>query len=71
MQATPGSAAEELGLQEGDVVTSVDGTAITSPDDLGTAIRKHEVGDEIKVEWLRDGESQSGTAKLGSRATGN
>jgi putative serine protease PepD len=71
VQATPGSAAEELGLQEGDVVTSVDGTAITSPDDLGTAIRKHEVGDEIKVEWLRDGESQSGTAKLGSRATGN
>ena len=72
VQATPGSAAEELGLQEGDVVTSVDGTAITSPDDLGTAIRKHEAGDEIKVEWLRRRRAhEPGTAKLGSRATGN
>ena len=35
-QATPGSAAEELGLQEGDVVTSSTAQAITSPDDLGT-----------------------------------
>jgi len=71
VQATPGSAAEELGLQEGDVVTAIDGTAVTSPDDLGSIIRKHEPGDEIKVEWLRNGETESGTAKLGSRATGN
>ena len=71
VQTTPGSAAEELGLQEGDVVTSIDGEAVNSPDDLGSIIRKHEPGDELKIEWQRDGETQSGTAKLGSRATGN
>jgi S1-C subfamily serine protease len=65
---TPGSAAEELGLEEGDVVTSVDGQAVTTPEDLGQSIRSHEPGDEITVEWQRDGETQSGTATLGSRA---
>jgi S1-C subfamily serine protease len=70
-QVTPSSAAEELGLQQGDVITSADGTAIKTPDDLGTVIRKHQPGDEIKVEWLRNGETQSATVKLGSRATGN
>ncbi len=53
------------------MVTSIDGAAVTSPDDLGSVIRTHEPGDEIKVEWQRDGETQSGTAKLGSRATNN
>ena len=65
---TPGSAAEDLGLEEGDVVTSVDGQAVTTPDDLGQSIRSHEPGDEITVEWQRDGETQTGTATLGSRA---
>ncbi|RPI08417.1 MAG: PDZ domain-containing protein, partial [Actinobacteria bacterium] len=68
VSTTPSSAAEELGLEEGDVVTSVDGQAITTPDDLGQAIRSHEPGDEITVEWERDGETQTGTATLGSRA---
>jgi S1-C subfamily serine protease len=65
---TPGSAAEDLGLEEGDVVTSVDGNVVTTPDDLGQAIRSHDPGDEITVEWQRDGEAQTGTATLGSRA---
>jgi S1-C subfamily serine protease len=69
--ATPGSAAEELGLEEGDVVTSIDGQAVATPDDLGQIIRSHEPGDEITVEWQRDGETQSGTATLGSRAGDN
>ena len=68
LSITPGSAAEDLGLEEGDVVTSVDGQAVTTPDDLGQSIRSHEPGDEITVEWQRDGETQTGTATLGSRA---
>jgi S1-C subfamily serine protease len=35
---------------------------------LGQAIRSHDPGDEITVEWQRDGEAQTGTATLGSRA---
>ncbi len=67
---TPGTAAADLGLQQGDVITSVDGKAITSSDDLGAAIRAHKPGDEVKIEYQRKGETQTGTAKLGSRASG-
>ena len=71
VNATPGTAAADLGLQQGDVITSVDGKAITSSDDLGTAIRAHQPGDQVKIEYQRKGETKSGTAKLGSRASGN
>ncbi len=68
---TPGTAAADLGLQQGDVITSVDGKAITSSDDLGAAIRAHKPGDEVKIEYQHNGQTQTGTAKLGSRASGN
>jgi S1-C subfamily serine protease len=68
---TPGTAAADLGLAQGDVITSVDGKAITSSDDLGAAIRAHKPGDEVKIEYQHNGEAKTGTAKLGSRASGN
>ena len=62
---TPGTAAADLGLAQGDVITSVDGKAITSSDDLGAAIRSHKPGDEVKIEYQHNGEAKTGTAKLG------
>ncbi|MDQ6693898.1 MAG: PDZ domain-containing protein [Chloroflexota bacterium] len=35
----PGSAAEAAGLRTGDVITAVDGRAISSADELATALR--------------------------------
>ena len=43
------------------------GTDITSSDDLGTAVRKHKVGDKVQISWQRAGQKQSGTVTLGSR----
>ena len=71
VNVTPGTAADDLGLQQGDVITSVDGKAITSSDDLGSAIRGHKPGDQVKIEYQRNGETKSGTVTLGSRVAGN
>jgi putative serine protease PepD len=71
VNTTPGTAADEVGLQQGDVITSIDGKAVTSSDDLGTAIRSHKPGDKVTIEYQRNGDTKSGTATLGSRASGN
>lgn len=63
----PGSAADEAGLQEGDVILSFDGEKIESKDDLAEAVSDAEVGDEIELEVFRDGKTVTLTAKLGSR----
>jgi membrane-associated protease RseP (regulator of RpoE activity) len=63
----PGSAADEAGLQEGEVILSFDGEKIESKDDLAEAVSNAEVGDEIELEVFRDGKTASVTATLGSR----
>jgi len=65
-EATSGGAADKAGLQAGDVVTAVDGKAISSGDALVAAVRSHRPGDEVKITFTRDGKTQSVTATLGS-----
>ncbi len=67
---TSGSAADKAGLQVGDVITKVDGTAITSPDDLASAINGHQPGDKVTVTYTRDGQTKTASVTLGSRPTG-
>ena len=45
----------EVVLVGGDVITAMDGKAITSADDLKAALIRHRPGDEVEVEILRDG----------------
>jgi len=61
---TPAAAA---GLEVGDVVTAVDGQAISSPAELQTAIDSHKPGDRVIVDYLRSGEKHSVTVTLGTR----
>ena len=63
----PGSAAAEAGLQLGDVITAVDGKAVSGPDDVGAAIRDHKPGDQITVTYERDGTVSSTDVQLGRR----
>jgi serine protease Do len=51
-----GSAAGEAGFEAGDVIVSVEGTQITSMEDLVIELRLHHVGDVIDVTVARDGE---------------
>jgi S1-C subfamily serine protease len=64
IQVAPGSPAaaagirglvqtEEGDVELGDIITSVDGQAITTQDDLYRALDKHQIGETIQVEVLR------------------
>jgi len=58
------SAANEAGVQEGDVIVAVDGEAIETSEELTEAIRGREVGDEIELRIERAGEELTLTAEL-------
>jgi len=58
-----GSAAGQAGLAEGDQITSVAGTTITSSSDIGSILEKYHPGDKISIGWT-DGFGQSHTATV-------
>jgi len=60
-----GSAAAQAGLRPGDVVTKVDDTAITSGAALGSAIRAHNPGDQVRITYTRDSATHEVTVTLG------
>ncbi|MFC3999852.1 trypsin-like peptidase domain-containing protein [Nocardiopsis sediminis] len=55
VETSRGGAAAEAGLERGDVVTSIDGESVESPDALIAAVRSHEPGDTVTVGYTRDG----------------
>lgn len=61
---TKESAAEKVGLKEGDIITKVDDKKISSPDDLSKAIKSHKPGDKVTITYLRDKKEQTATAEL-------
>lgn len=61
-----GSAADKCGLREDDVITAVDGEAVTSADELVVTLRSYNVGDDITLTVVRDGKEMSVDATLGS-----
>jgi putative serine protease PepD len=63
-EVTPGSPAEEAGLQEGDVVVRLGDRTITDSSDLVAAVQAAAAGDTLEIEFERDGVSQTGTVTL-------
>jgi putative serine protease PepD len=63
-----GSGADSAGLKAGDVITKVDGTAVTSPQQLRAIISRHKPGDSISIEIRRGGDTKTVKATLGSRS---
>lgn len=61
---TKESAAEKIGLKEGDIITKVDDKKIENPDDLSAAIKAHKPGDKVEITYLRDKKIQKATAEL-------
>lgn len=59
IELVSGSAAEEAGLQVGDIITSVDGEEISGSEDVVIAVRSHSVGDTITIEYTRNGVASS------------
>jgi serine protease Do/serine protease DegQ len=64
----PGSAAEEAGLQVDDIITRVDDKKIDNSRELANAIGLKGSGEEIGIEFVRDGTSHSVTATLGQQS---
>ena len=62
----PGSPAEEAGLQEGDVVTAVDGDPISDATDLTAAVRGNAPGDQVAITFTRDGDENEVGVTLGT-----
>ncbi len=54
---TPGGPAAKAGLKAGDIVRSVHGRNVASPDDLVAALRGIQKGQAVNVGYLRDGRS--------------
>ena len=65
------SAAEEAGLQKGDIITAIDGKKVKSLSQLTHLIKANEPGESITIQYLRDGETQETTAILKQSETKN
>ncbi len=62
------TAAAELGLRDGDIITSINGHPMIDWTDIRMGINAMEVGETITVEYLREGTAQRGTATMKSLA---
>ena len=67
LSVVEGSAAEESGLQAGDVITALDGEPVEDVGDFLSALRQRSPGDTIELRIVRDGEEQTLTAELRDR----
>ena len=62
-----GGPAADGSLVAGDTITAVAGDAVTSADDLTTALAGHEPGDRVNVTWTdSSGDSHTATVTLDS-----
>jgi putative serine protease PepD len=66
-----GSPADDAGLEEGDVITEVDGEAVRDPAALTSAIRSHAPGDRVTLGVTRDGDETTVDVTLGTLPTGD
>src|SRR4051794_14528371 len=64
---TAGGPAASAGLKEGDIITRVDGKRIDGRGDLVAAIAANSPGERIKLTILRDSDTQTLTAALGTQ----
>jgi S1-C subfamily serine protease len=67
----PGSAAEEAGLHVDDIITGIDSKRIDSNRELANAIGLRGSGENVKIDYVRDGRERTVTAHLGQRTLRN
>lgn len=64
VEVAEGTSAAEAGLEPNDVITSFNGEEVTSGAQLRQLIYDTEVGQEIEIEFYRDGEQQTATMTM-------
>ncbi|MBV9986478.1 MAG: PDZ domain-containing protein [Chitinophagaceae bacterium] len=58
------SASAKAGLQKDDVITEIDGKAISSVDELRSKVRELKEGDSVKITYQRAGKTQTATVSF-------
>lgn len=66
-QVREGSAAEDAGLEAGDIVIEVDGKEIDSAAQLRNAVGAQKVGDKLKLTLLREGKKRTIKVSVGEK----
>ena len=66
-EVTAGGPAEKAGVQNGDIILSVNGRALTNRNNLTRAVAQTGPGDPLKLEVLRNGKTVNLVAKAGTR----
>jgi membrane-associated protease RseP (regulator of RpoE activity) len=61
------SPAAQAGLQDGDIVTAVNGESVSDPADLAEHVRDHEPGDNVTITYTREGNSAEAQVELADR----
>ncbi len=67
---TPGDPGAKAGLQQGDVITAIDGKKVEGSDDLTMNVISHAPGSSVTLDVMRDGAPKKITVTLGQRPTG-
>jgi serine protease Do len=62
-----GTPAAEAGLQQGDIITAIDGEQVKDTGDLFAALRNYQPGDSVELTVVRDGNEQTVSLTLGER----
>jgi putative serine protease PepD len=68
-EVADGSPASDVGLEQGDVILSIDESTTDGAEGVVAAVRDREPGDEVEVVVLRDGEEQTFAVVLAERPT--
>ena len=61
-----GSSAADAGIQEGDIITKLGDSSISSSSDLVLAVRSHNAGDNVQLTFNRNGQENTVSVTLGS-----
>ena len=67
-QVQEASAAQQAGLEAGDIIVVVDKKTVSSASQLRNAVGGARIGDKLKLEFLREGKKRKLTVKVGERA---
>jgi serine protease Do len=65
-----GEPGAKAGLQQGDVITAIDGKKVEGSDDLTMDVISHAPGSTVTLDVIRDGSPKKITVTLGQRPTG-
>jgi S1-C subfamily serine protease len=67
-EVTPGSGADEAGIEVDDMVISIDGVTVQGIADLAAQVQTHQPGSTVEIVVVRDGQEQTLSVTFGQRS---